>query len=247
MRGFFPTLLAAALLSVTAISPAHAAIVLDQDAFVPDPSGPPISGRIVTTIGVRAPSPANVFAGQSVTAGLAGRLSAIELQGLVAAQPDTVFGFTLFTGDIAAGGIPIGFITGLTPLAGSLQNTRLDVSVFGLDVTPGQIFSFSIGIVSGPPNANGRLIIGNFAGLVPPGPPTIQNFNNYAGGVRSAGVIGSLFVPQLNGDLAFRTFVDTGVTGVPEPQSWAMMILGFGLVGGAMRRRRVHQLNVETA
>lgn len=25
---------------------------------------------------------------------------------------------------------------------------------------------------------------------------------------------------------------------VPEPESWAMMILGFGLVGGAMRRRR---------
>ncbi len=28
-----------------------------------------------------------------------------------------------------------------------------------------------------------------------------------------------------------------GVGGVPEPASWAMMIAGFGLVGGAMRRR----------
>jgi hypothetical protein len=25
---------------------------------------------------------------------------------------------------------------------------------------------------------------------------------------------------------------------VPEPASWAMMIGGFGLIGGAMRRRR---------
>jgi hypothetical protein len=25
--------------------------------------------------------------------------------------------------------------------------------------------------------------------------------------------------------------------GVPEPQSWALMILGCGLVGGALRRR----------
>ncbi|MEL6875314.1 MAG: PEPxxWA-CTERM sorting domain-containing protein, partial [Pseudomonadota bacterium] len=25
---------------------------------------------------------------------------------------------------------------------------------------------------------------------------------------------------------------------VPEPGTWAMMILGFGLVGGAMRRRK---------
>jgi PEP-CTERM motif len=29
----------------------------------------------------------------------------------------------------------------------------------------------------------------------------------------------------------------TAVAGVPEPASWAMMIAGFGLVGGAMRRR----------
>jgi hypothetical protein len=26
--------------------------------------------------------------------------------------------------------------------------------------------------------------------------------------------------------------------GVPEPATWAMMILGFGVVGGALRRRR---------
>jgi hypothetical protein len=28
-----------------------------------------------------------------------------------------------------------------------------------------------------------------------------------------------------------------GMAGVPEPAAWAMMIAGFGLVGGAMRRR----------
>ena len=31
----------------------------------------------------------------------------------------------------------------------------------------------------------------------------------------------------------------TGVAAVPEPQTWAMLIAGFGLVGGALRRRRV--------
>ncbi len=30
-----------------------------------------------------------------------------------------------------------------------------------------------------------------------------------------------------------------GVGGVPEPASWAMMIAGFGLIGSALRRRRV--------
>lgn len=32
--------------------------------------------------------------------------------------------------------------------------------------------------------------------------------------------------------------VFTGTSAVPEPAAWAMMIGGFGLVGGAMRRRR---------
>jgi hypothetical protein len=27
--------------------------------------------------------------------------------------------------------------------------------------------------------------------------------------------------------------------GVPEPATWAMMILGFGMIGAALRRRRV--------
>ena len=30
----------------------------------------------------------------------------------------------------------------------------------------------------------------------------------------------------------------TAALGVPEPQSWAMLIAGFGLTGAAMRRRR---------
>jgi hypothetical protein len=30
----------------------------------------------------------------------------------------------------------------------------------------------------------------------------------------------------------------TAVDGVPEPANWAMLIAGFGLTGGAMRRRR---------
>ena len=45
---------------------------------------------------------------------------------------------------------------------------------------------------------------------------------------------------QRNGSFAFDVLnVDTatGPGGVPEPATWALMILGFGAVGGAMRRR----------
>jgi len=34
------------------------------------------------------------------------------------------------------------------------------------------------------------------------------------------------------------TVTPVGVSSVPEPASWAMMIGGFGVIGGAMRRRR---------
>lgn len=237
MRKIFPALLGAALVSLATTSPAFAAVVLDQDAFVPDPSGPPISGRIVTLIGL-APGPVTSVAGQTVTAGVSGRLSAVEVQGLLARQPDTIFGFTLFDGDLSAGGRPLGTITGLTPATGPAISTFLDVSRFGYNVAPGQIFSFSVGVVSGPADASARIIIGNFSGAMPPGTPPIQSFNNYARGVRFLSNNGSLFVRQVSGDLGFRTFVDTGVSGVPEPQSWAMMIFGFAAVGGAMRRRR---------
>jgi hypothetical protein len=37
------------------------------------------------------------------------------------------------------------------------------------------------------------------------------------------------------GEVAFRT---ASVSGVPEPSSWAMMLVGFGAIGYSMRRRR---------
>jgi PEP-CTERM motif len=50
------------------------------------------------------------------------------------------------------------------------------------------------------------------------------------------GEINSIDTPggNLANESRFATF---SVAGIPEPTMWAMMILGFGLVGGAMRRR----------
>jgi hypothetical protein len=50
---------------------------------------------------------------------------------------------------------------------------------------------------------------------------------------------GNLYTPQqgfpADRDLMFRV---VGASDVPEPVSWAMMVGGFGLIGGAMRTRR---------
>jgi|tagenome__1003787_1003787.scaffolds.fasta_scaffold20788306_1 hypothetical protein len=41
--------------------------------------------------------------------------------------------------------------------------------------------------------------------------------------------------------------IPPAIDGVPEPTSWAMMLLGFGAVGFAMRRRRVANLAAQAA
>lgn len=73
------------------------------------------------------------------------------------------------------------------------------------------------------------------------GPPTSLYTNsltlNEVGGFAfyhpSAGQPG--FVPGF--DVAYNLFSD-GTFGVPEPATWSMMIMGFGLAGAALRARR---------
>lgn len=58
------------------------------------------------------------------------------------------------------------------------------------------------------------------------------SFDSFAGGTgQFAGTIGGSFSADV--------FAGSGLPGVPEPATWALMIGGFGMVGTAMRRRKV--------
>ncbi|UAK26472.1 PEPxxWA-CTERM sorting domain-containing protein [Sphingomonas nostoxanthinifaciens] len=87
---------------------------------------------------------------------------------------------------------------------------------------------------------------GTAAGLVAEnGDPTHNYFPTPGtGGLSSAyqvaetntGNVESIFVK--NGTISCTGPSCTITSGVPEPASWAMMLSGFGLLGGAMRRRQ---------
>jgi len=55
----------------------------------------------------------------------------------------------------------------------------------------------------------------------------------------SSAYIGGFNLAGIYGPTSSEAFTLTSANGgVPEPASWALMLGGFGLVGGAMRRRR---------
>lgn len=75
--------------------------------------------------------------------------------------------------------------------------------------------------------------IGPRAGLIADAAGNLYG-TSYGGGAYGYGTVFKL------GDVGFALpSIDPGVPGVPEPATWTMLIAGFGLIGGALRRRRV--------
>jgi hypothetical protein len=71
---------------------------------------------------------------------------------------------------------------------------------------------------------NGNVDVAEFEGLI-------------GTGLHSFTLNGNLNPPSGLGNAGFGGDVSFALAAVPEPTTWALFILGFGLIGGAMRRR----------
>ena len=130
------------------------------------------------------------------------------------------YGLWISDGASNCGGTPVTITFGAT-FAASLTSFGLDVGSFGgTTLTIFDKVGASLLSVAVPSNA--------------------FNYNYYS--VSSGNGIGGFsFSGAANGNTSIDNLnaVVSATPGVPEPASWALMIGGFGLVGSALRRRRV--------
>lgn len=131
-------------------------------------------------------------------------------------------------------GIEFGFIDGANQDTADFTDTQLFISdaLFGLGAAPWEM-SFT------------SLTAGAFGGLS----LVSDGFNpglNY-------GLLGDTITINWAGTDSFdvvtydAVFDITAASGVPEPATWAMMLLGFGAIGFAMRRRNRRELTFRRA
>ena len=224
-------------------SGADAAIVVDQSALAKvDPD------FILTASGVSLywdPGLARLAQMQSVTANKAGILQGVDLQ-LVAGKsyPDLPFQVSLVNGAPGVSGTietvgSVNFIKSMVPTGDEANSGLLfyvDFSEFKYQLEVGQQFSIMISIINSGVPVNSSPISGP-SWVYGTATPDYENENwiEYPYGYNVI-FFGDGTQVVSGADRGFRTYVDTG--SVPEPTTWAMLIVGFGLVGRAMRRNQ---------
>jgi hypothetical protein len=157
-------------------------------------------------------------------------------------------------GTLTGGGATYDLNLGSFAAGSGLESTTLGVtnnianSVYaeflngGFTATPASGFSFAnspfTNLVGGE-NAGGDLLSFNTTGHTAGTYTEVLTFNGY-----------SSFPGETNQALGPITVdvsvqVTGGVAGVPEPAAWTMMLMGLGLIGGAMRRRNATAWRLE--
>lgn len=200
---------------------ASATVVLDQ-ASVPE-------AGVAFALSAGGLVPSGAPLGQSFTVGVTGMLDHIDIglftQGGPSINPVTIKLLNNSGGVLLSRTYDPSTVPALS-LGGTLWQDlfRFDVSSANVQVTAGQVLKWSIYSPGEYPHVS-----------------IINQYNNstiqYAGGDALTFYYGPTGHPFTT-DFAFRTYVDNGIASAPEPGAWALMLLGFGLGGTALRVRR---------
>lgn len=218
---------------VLGAGPASAAVV-DQAAYVT-----PIDGVPMVASSIRLSNQgATGWQAQSVTAGVSGLLDRVDLQiWRIVGDADLVL--TIGAGEVtdvgwapfASVSLPYFEIPTIAQVNAGGYVT-FDVGSLGFHQTAGQTFTLMLTIGASPvTNAYGWVF-----GQSLDGGETTINGVVYDGGVNRISTDKGATWSIAGYDRGFRTWV---AGGVPEPATWAMLIIGFGAVGAAARRRRL--------
>jgi hypothetical protein len=165
---------------------------------------------------------------QTFTVGVTGTLVEIDLS----IDPISISPFS--TGSLnllsTSAGVPTAILQTSPTVTNTLVGGFLDFT-FSLNVIAGEVLAFELVTTRNPSLASPLFMKGSDPG-------------GYAGGsdffINTAFNINN-FTP-ITGDANFRTFVDGAVSPVPEPSTWAMMILGFAGIGFTAFRKRKNGL-----
>ena len=221
----FATALIASSIAFSSVEIAQAAIMIDQNNLATMPGTP-------LATGIGASSATHQI--QYFTAGLTGKLAQVGFN-LVAGNRQPIY-FSFFAQSPSS-------LTTAVPNMGSLIVTTtdalavslLDVAHLNLNVVAGT--QYGLMLYGSSPTAR----VGWLLGTDGDGDFSTEAdsvFLNYAGGEAFAYDSRAMVWSPRGLDRGFATWVDVAAVPVPEPDSWAMMILGFGLSGMAFRRTR---------
>lgn len=112
-------------------------------------------------------------------------------------------------------------------------------------------FAYSHNLFSGTPSATAAFSVDGLAGalLHSTGSTSDLDWLNFSGTFLADGSSATLNFTNLTGGINEGIFLDAvSVQAVPEPGTWAMMLLGFGVVGGSLRvSRRKRRIGLAVA
>ncbi len=137
--------------------------------------------------------------------------------------------------------------TGIVDLVGDPVPGRFSVDADGIPVQPVTVPGYEGFNPSGSTTADGQsgplpgvnfgALIGNFGGATPYFRIGSSLTTTFA---QSGEIFGRVNDINTNNSGSFTV----SVSAIPEPATWGMLILGFGVMGGAMRRRAKHTMRV---